>query len=96
MIQKVLRTAQNYLPGGRDWRETITRHMRRLRRAPHDPDLAALRYFPCGRLLLDVGGNYGQSIDSMLLMQPVRQTWRSRPLSAILSQFRLSGFGVDC
>ena len=70
MIQKALRTAQHYLPGGRDRREAISRSIQRLHGRPHEPDYAALRHFPRGKLLLDVGCNYGQSIGSMLLMQP--------------------------
>ena len=69
-LHKALRTVQNYLPGGRDRREALSRAMRRLGRKPHDPDLAALRHFPPGQVLLDVGANYGQSIASMRLMQP--------------------------
>jgi FkbM family methyltransferase len=69
-LQKALRTAQHYFPGGRDRREALTRTLRRLRRKPHEPDFVALRYFPPGSLMLDVGANYGQSIASMRLMQP--------------------------
>jgi FkbM family methyltransferase len=73
-IQKALRTVQNYVPAGRDLREALSRQYRRVRGRvrgqPHEPDFAALRYFPPDQLLLDVGANYGQSIDSMLLMQP--------------------------
>jgi FkbM family methyltransferase len=69
-LQKALRTAQHYLPGGRDRREAMTRVWRRLGRKPHEPDFGALRFFPPGRLLLDVGANYGQSAASMRLVQP--------------------------
>src|SRR5690349_7732687 len=69
-LQKALRTAQHYLPGGRDRREAITRLWRRLGRKPHEPDFGALRFFPPGQLLLDVGANYGQSAASMRLVQP--------------------------
>jgi FkbM family methyltransferase len=69
-LDKALRTGQHFLPGGRDRREAISRALRRLRGKPHDPDFAALRYFPTGQLLLDIGANYGQSVVSMRLMQP--------------------------
>jgi FkbM family methyltransferase len=69
-LQKALRTVQHYLPGGRDGREALSRAMRRLGRTLHEPDFAALRFFPPGQLLLDVGANYGQSAASMRLVQP--------------------------
>lgn len=69
-LQKVLRTVQNYLPGGRDRREALSRVLRRMGGKPHDPDFVALRHFLPGQILLDVGANYGQSIDSMRLVQP--------------------------
>ncbi len=69
-IQKALRTVQHYLPGGRDGREAVSRTIRRLGRKLHEPDFAALRFFPPGQLLLDVGANYGQSAASMRLLQP--------------------------
>ncbi len=69
-LDKALRTVQNYVPGGRDGKEALARMVRRLRRKPHEPDFAVLRHFPPGQLLVDVGGNYGQSVTSMRLMQP--------------------------
>ena len=86
MIQKALRTAQNYLPGGRDSREAISRHLRRLRGRPHDPDFAALRYFPPRQVLVDVGGNYGQSIQSMRLMQPDAEIVSYEPNAELASK----------
>jgi FkbM family methyltransferase len=70
VITKALRTAQHFLPGGRDRRETISRLVRRVRGRPHELDFAALSYFPPNQLMLDVGANYGQSITSMLLVRP--------------------------
>ena len=69
-MKKLLRTAQNYFPNGRDRREAMSRGLQRLRGRPHDPDFLALKYLPPGQVLLDIGANYGQSITSMLLMRP--------------------------
>jgi FkbM family methyltransferase len=69
-IQKALRTAQHFLPGGRDGREVVSRVIRRLGRKLHEPDFAALRLFPSGQLFLDVGANYGQTAASMRLLHP--------------------------
>jgi FkbM family methyltransferase len=69
-LSKALRTAQNFLPNGRDGREALARMVRRLGRQLHDPDFAAVGLFPPRQLLLDVGANYGQSVTSMRLVQP--------------------------
>jgi len=69
-MRKALRTVQNYVPGSRDRREMVSRVIRRFRHQPYGADFTAVQHLPPGQLLLDVGTNYGQSIDSMLLMQP--------------------------
>ena len=46
MLSKVLRTAQNYIPGGRDRREALTRMVRRWSPQLHEPDFGALGLFP--------------------------------------------------
>jgi FkbM family methyltransferase len=69
-LRKALRTLQHHLPGGRDRREALSRVVRRLGGRLHEPDFAALQFFPPAQLLLDVGANYGQSAASMCLLQP--------------------------
>jgi hypothetical protein len=78
-LQKALRSVQNYLPGGRERKEALLRVIRQLAGKPHEPDFNALRYFPPGRMLLDVGANYGQSIASMRLMQPEAEVMPYEP-----------------
>ena len=64
-LKMILRTAQVHFPALLEFRHGAQRLYRRLRRQPHEPDFALLaRYrFEPDDVLVDVGGNRGQSID---------------------------------
>lgn len=70
--RKALRTAQSYAPALKPAKDAFYRHARRILRRPHEPDfgiLSALRR-DAAEVLVDVGANHGQSIESMRLFQP--------------------------
>ena len=69
---KILRTAQSYVPALKPIKDGMYRHARRALRRPHEGDfrvLAGLRREP-HEVLVDVGANHGQTIESMRLFQP--------------------------
>lgn len=71
-VAKVLRTLQSYVPVLKPAKEQLQIALRRIRRQPHEPDFLMLPRLGLGPqpLCLDIGTNYGQSIDSMTLMLP--------------------------
>jgi FkbM family methyltransferase len=69
-FRKLIRTAHVYAPIGRDRKEAAQLALLRLLGRPHEEDFAALMCFREFGVLVDVGGNYGQSIWSMRLFCP--------------------------
>jgi FkbM family methyltransferase len=69
-VRTLLRSAQTSFPWAADARHEVQHHVRRTLRRPYEKDFAALRLLDLGRdpLLLDVGANRGQSIDSLALV----------------------------
>ncbi|MGV1008008.1 MAG: FkbM family methyltransferase [Dermatophilaceae bacterium] len=72
LLSKVARTAQCYLPVGRDLKETVQQRLLAVTRRPHEPDLCAVRHLPPGALVLDIGANHGQSTETMLRLARVQ------------------------
>lgn len=69
-IRKALRTSQSYFPFLKDLKDGFYLHSRRIRRRPHDPDLACIEAIDfTGRVFVDIGANHGQSIESALLFR---------------------------
>lgn len=71
-VAKVLRTAQNYIPFCKEAKDAGYRFARRLSRRPHEADFHVLARLRCepGEVLVDVGANHGQTIESMRLCGP--------------------------
>ncbi|MFN4090297.1 MAG: FkbM family methyltransferase [Alphaproteobacteria bacterium] len=69
---KALRTLQSYVPALKPVKERVQIALRRLRRRPHEDDFLLLPRLGLGAApaCLDIGTNYGQSIDSIGLMLP--------------------------
>lgn len=71
-IKKPLRTVQSYFPFIKESKDDFYRSWRRIRRIPSEPFFAAIALIG-GALkgtYIDVGGNTGQSIDSIRLYVP--------------------------
>jgi len=71
-IKKVLRTVQSEFPVFKEAKETFFFHARRRLAIPHERDFKALAYIPAPAqgCFVDIGANHGQSIESILLVQP--------------------------
>ena len=70
--RKLLRSAQVWMPGARDARLRLERTVLGALHRPHERDFEALPLLgiPPGALIVDVGGNVGQSVDSIRLVCP--------------------------
>lgn len=75
MLKKLVRTAQNYLPGLSEVKNEAYHWARSTFRLAHDPAFAALADLPrhAEELFIDVGANRGQSILSMRRYRPDAQ-----------------------
>ena len=71
-IAKSLRTLQSQVPALKPLKESAQIFTRRLLRAPHEPDFRAIPKLGlgAGSCFLDIGGNYGQSVSSILTLVP--------------------------
>ena len=89
-VAKVLRTLQSYVPALKPAKEQLQIAMRRIRRRPHEPDFLMLPRLGLGAapLCLDIGTNYGQSIDSMTLMLPGVQIVAFEPNPGLAARVR--------
>jgi len=68
-LKRMIRTYQTYFPGLIEAKFAAQRFYRRTSRRPHESDFAAIAAFPRipEAVFLDVGGNRGQSLDSIRL-----------------------------
>lgn len=73
--KRVIRTLQVHFPALIEARWAAQRAYLRLRRKPHEPDFRLLKSltFAPDEVLIDVGANRGQSIESMRLYEPDRR-----------------------
>ena len=71
-LRRLLRTAQNFFPAAKGWKDRFYYYMRKWLRIPHERDFRVLRLIPDrpDDLYLDVGANHGQSIASIRLFKP--------------------------
>jgi FkbM family methyltransferase len=75
-----LRAAQTYIPGVQDVRFGLERRVRRFLKLVHDPDWTGLKQLVLGDgVLLDIGANRGQSIDSFQIVLPGRRLFAFEP-----------------
>jgi FkbM family methyltransferase len=74
-IKKGLRTLQSEFPVLKEAKDVFYYKMRSVLAIPHESDFRALRHFGpnSNRVLIDVGANQGQSIESMLIYMPSAQ-----------------------
>lgn len=74
-VVKGVRTIQSQFPFLKSAKDVVYYRTRRLFSIPHERDFKALRHLrpPSGRVLVDVGANQGQSIESMLIYMPSAQ-----------------------
>ena len=72
VLAKSLRTLQSQVPVLKPVKEALQLLRRRLLRAPHEEDFRALPRLglPADPLCVDIGGNYGQSVSSILTVVP--------------------------
>src|SRR4030088_2897925 len=71
-IKKLIRTAQSEMAFLKEAKDSLYLHGRRLLRRPHEKDFLALAAIPdkLSGCYVDVGGNQGQSIESIKLVKP--------------------------
>ncbi len=71
-IRKGLRTLQSEFPFLKEAKEIFYYKMRKALSIPHERDFKALRYIEprSDRVLVDIGANHGQSIESMSIYMP--------------------------
>jgi hypothetical protein len=71
-IKKVLRTVQSEFPFLKEAKENFFLHARRRLAIPHERDFNVLASIPAPaqECFVDIGANHGQSIESILLLQP--------------------------
>jgi FkbM family methyltransferase len=71
-IKKGLRTLQSEFPSLKEAKEVFYYKMRNALSIPHERDFKALRYIEprSDRVLVDIGANHGQSIQSMSIYMP--------------------------
>src|SRR5262249_12906214 len=71
-IMKNVRTLQSAFPSLKDSKDVFYYRVRRFFSIPHERDFKALRHLrpPSDRVLVDVGANQGQSIESMSIYMP--------------------------
>lgn len=85
-LKTLLRTAQVYFPWAVDAKAYVQRTYRRALRIPFEDDFRYLgtMAIPADRVVVDVGGNRGQSIDAVRMMQPhaIIHSFEPNPLLA--------------
>lgn len=71
-LKMLLRSAQVFFPWAVDAKAYAQRVYRQTLRIPFEEDFRylATKTFPADRVLVDIGGNRGQSIDAIRMMQP--------------------------
>src|SRR5271156_3169923 len=71
-IKKGLRTLQSEFPFLKEAKEVFYYRMRDALSIPHERDFKALKYLeaPTNGVLVDIGANQGQSIESMSIYMP--------------------------
>ncbi|HEY5793737.1 MAG TPA: FkbM family methyltransferase [Bosea sp. (in: a-proteobacteria)] len=70
-LRKAIRTAQSYLPFLKSSKDEFYRRGRRLLRTPHDKDFAVISKIDFSNgIMIDVGANHGQSIETAKLYRP--------------------------
>jgi FkbM family methyltransferase len=70
-IRKLIRTAQNHFPSLKHLKDASVRIARRTFRTPHERDFQLIRQLTGNNhVFVDVGANYGQTIESILIYSP--------------------------
>ena len=70
-LKKAIRTAQSYFPFLKSSKDEFYRKGRRLLRIPHESDFSILSKIDFSdRIMIDVGANHGQSIETAKLYRP--------------------------
>jgi len=89
-IRKLIRTTQNYFPSLKHLKDTSVRVARRAFKTPHERDFQFIRHLTgSSHVFVDVGANYGQTIESILIYNPRARifSFEANPvLAAKLSQ----------
>jgi FkbM family methyltransferase len=80
-IKKIIRTAQSELYFLKDAKDVFYYHSRRFLARPHEWEFKALRFIPdcLPGCYLDVGANYGQSIESIKVVKSAARIWSFEP-----------------
>ncbi|MFE1601526.1 FkbM family methyltransferase [Methylobacterium sp. ID0610] len=92
----MLRTSQSYFPFLKSAKDRFYLHARRLARLPHDRDLACIRHIDFrDRVIVDVGANHGQSIESCRLYRRdvAIHSFEPNPMLAEMLRRRYAGCG---
>lgn len=93
-LKKVLRSILVFFPGAKDWRFRTQNRVFKLLNIVHDPDFDAFRSLdlkiPAGRnpVIIDIGGNHGQSIYSFKAVLPGAQITSFEPNPYLASRLK--------
>lgn len=90
ILKKILRTVQSEFPMLKQTKEVSFLHLRRLLRLPHEKDFYFIKSISDvdERCYVDVGANWGQSVESILLFKPNAQIVAFEPNIMLAERLR--------